>query len=177
MEIEKLTGGTVIGVKPDRTEMPIYGDKARIRVGSPGTVFANVAMDAQFGICTRTELKVPETAYATVVFRQVGDKLYLIIAPAKGPGTNVYEVKYEGKSRALVIRMLKPLFEEMKITLRPDIWYDMPAKIVQDENLGMAVACVWTDAERNKRGEREKDVAAGEQPEAEGADEPDEEET
>lgn len=178
MEIVKLTGGTLIGVKPDRAELPIYADKPRIRVGAPGTIFANAGMAAQFAFCTRTQLQVPETAYAKVVFKEVGEKLYFLVAPAKEPGADVYELKYGSKSRAPIIRMLKPLFEEMTITLRPDTWYDMESKIVQDDTVGMAVAGIWTDAVLNPRVQREKEVAAGEQrtAAAEADAEPDEDE-
>lgn len=177
MEIEKLTGGTLIGVKPDRIEVPIYGDKPRLRVGSPGTIFGNVGVGAQFSFCAKVELQTPETGYVKVVFRNIGEKLYLLMAPAKAAGPDVYEWKYESKSPAPTIRMLKPLFEEMQITLRPDVWYVMETKVVQDEAVGMAVAGIWTDAEVAPRRERDKDVAAGEQPSAEVEDEPEEEVT
>lgn len=177
MTIEKLTGGTVIGVDPNRLALPLYGDKPGFRVGTPGTIFGNVGMGAQFAFCARAELQTPEAMYAKVVFRHIGEKLYLLVAPAKTSGADVYELKYDSKSPAPIIRQLKALFEEAKITLRPDIWYVMETKVVQDEMVGMAVAGIWTDAQLTDRGERRKDVAAGQKLHAEGDDEPEEEVT
>lgn len=70
----------------------------------------------------------------------------------------------ESTTKAPTIRGLKPLFEEAGIALRSDLWYEIETEIVEDEQLGFAVAANWTQAVTRPRPEVEKDVAAGQQP-------------
>lgn len=131
--MEKLKGGRTIGVSPDRPQVSLYADPARIRVGAPGTMVGNVALGAVLNDCAKTRNGVPEPVWAKVLFREAGNKLYLLLAPEKEQGPDIYELKWEGRSRTPVIRGLKLLFEAAQITLQPDLWYDLEPRLVEAE--------------------------------------------
>lgn len=165
MEMKRLTGGKVVGTNPERLQVPIYADKPKVRVGSPGSVFGNVGLYVQMSECSKLEFGTPEPTMAKVVFRQINSEVYLVIGCARAPGPDVYELKFEQGNKAPTIRGLKPLFEEARITLRTDLWYERETEIVHDEHLGYSVMASWTDVTTRPRREGENEVAAGEQPE------------
>ncbi|MFZ5815787.1 MAG: hypothetical protein ACOY93_10860 [Bacillota bacterium] len=84
----------------------------------------------------------------------------------KEEGPDVYELKFESTTRAPTIRGLKPLFEEARITLQDDLWYEGETEIVEDEDMGYAVALNWTNIATRPRREAESQAAAGRQPSA-----------
>jgi hypothetical protein len=162
MEIKKLGQGKTIGVNQERLKYPKYADSARLRAGTPGTILGNVAMGRQVAECAKLRLGNPAPGMVKVVFREVEGVLYLLVVPATETGPDVYDLKYEGKSKTPVVRGLKLLFEEAKIKLRGDLWYDMASELVDDQEHGIAVGGKWTSMVTSPRGENEKDVAAAE---------------
>lgn len=166
MEVRKLSGGKVVGTNPNRLQVPLYAGPPKIRVGAPGTVFGSVGLFVQINECSKLEFGMPEPTQVKVVFREIDSHVYLLIGPAREAGTDVYELKFEQGTKAPTIRGLKPLFDEATITLRTDLWYEGETEIVQDEDLGYAVAANWTDVSSRPRREAESEAAAGEQTES-----------
>lgn len=161
--MEKLTGGKIIGVDPNRPHVSIYADPARVRVGAPAAIYGNVALGALIDECSRLREGIPKPAYAKAVFREVGGKLHLLLAPEKEAGPDVYEIKWDSRYSVPVVRGLKLLFEAAKLNLQADLWYDMAPRMVEDEGLGVVLACCWTDSTTQPRLETEREVAAGSQ--------------
>lgn len=164
MAIRKLTGGKVIGVDQDELQVPLYADDPKMKVGTPGTIVGNVGLFVQMNDCSKRQFGLPEPTHAKVIFRQIGTEVYLVMGVARSTGPDVYEIKWESTTKAPTIRGLKRLFEQAGITLRSDLWYEIETEIVEDEQLGFAVAASWTQAVTRPRPEAEKDVAAGQQP-------------
>ncbi|MFZ5825528.1 MAG: hypothetical protein ACOY94_14605 [Bacillota bacterium] len=161
MEIRKLTGGKVIGTNPERLQIPLYADQPKVRVGSPGTLFGNVGLYVQINECSKLQFGVPEPTLVRVVFREIDSQVYLVITGARAPGPDVYELKFEsGTTKAPTVRGLKLLFEEARVSLRTDLWYECETEIVEDEDLGFAVAANWTRVATRPRREAESDEAA-----------------
>lgn len=163
MEFKRLTGGKVIGTNPERLQVPLYADKPKIRVGAPGTLFGNVGLFVQLNECSKMAFGIPEPTLAKVVFRMIDSQIFLLIGCTTSPGPDVYELKFESGTKAPTIRGLKLLFDEAQIALRSDLWYESETEIVQDEDLGYAVAANWTDVTTRHRREGDSEVAAGEQ--------------
>lgn len=151
MQIERLEGGTVLQVKQGRIPMNIYADDPQIRAGTPGTLLGNVGLGAQINEVSKLQLGTPEAVLAKVIFRQIGQEMFLVIGVASKPGPDVYELRFDTTSKAPIIRGLKLLFKDSEITMRKDRWYEMPTKIVQDELVGFAVAGNWTQAKTRPR--------------------------
>lgn len=164
VEFRKLTGGKMIGTNPDRLQLPLRADDPKMRVGTPGTLFGNVGLYVQMGECSKLETGVPEPTLAKVLIRETDSQLYLLIGCANAPGPDVYELKFDQGPKTPTIRGLKPLFEEAKITLRTDLWYESETEIVHDESLGYAVAANWTKVTTRPRREGDTEAAAGQQP-------------
>lgn len=165
MEIKKLSGGKVVGTKPDRLQLPLRADDPKARVGAPGTVFGNVGFYVQINECAKLESGTPEPTLVKVVFLEVDSQFYLVFSPAKAPGPDVYEMKFEQGSKSPTIRGLKALFDDAGVTLRTDIWYEGQTEIVQNETLGHAVAVNWTNIATRPRREGDSEAAAGQQSE------------
>lgn len=164
MEIRQLTGGKVVGTNPDRLQVPLYASDPKVRVGTPGTLIGNVGLYVQMSECSKLEFGVPEPTMVKVVFREIDSQVYLLLGCARTPGLDVYDLKFEQGNKAPTIRGLKPLFEEAKITLRTDLWYERETEIVHDEILGYAVAASWTSMTTRPRREGDTEVASTEQP-------------
>ncbi|MFZ5826567.1 MAG: hypothetical protein ACOY94_19920 [Bacillota bacterium] len=167
VEIRKLAGGRVVGTNPDRLQIPLYADPPKVRVGTPGSLFGNVGLYVQISECSKLQFGVPEPTLARVVFREIDAEVYLVISPARAPGPDVYELKFQSSNgtKAPTVRGLKPLLEEAKIALRTHLWYECETEIVEDEDLGYAVAANWTNVATRPRREAEDDAAAaGRQP-------------
>jgi len=165
MEIRKLAGGQVIGANPDRLKFPLYGKDPMFRTGSPGTILGNVGSYVQLSECAKLQSGIPEPTLVKVVFRVIDQETYLLVSPANQTGPDIYPLKFEIGSKAPTIRGLKPLFEEAKITLRPDLWYEGETEVVHDQDLGYAVALNWTQVSTRPR------KTAGDGAEAESAEE------
>jgi hypothetical protein len=164
VEVRKLTGGKVVGVNPDRLQIPLYADAPKVRVGAPGTLFGNVGFFVQVNECSKRQFGIPEPTLVKVIFREIDTEVFLVIGIARAAGPDVYDLKFESGTKAPTVRGLKLLFEAAGIALRGDLWYEIETEIVEDEELGFAVAANWTHATTRPRTESEKDVAAGQQP-------------
>jgi hypothetical protein len=151
----------MIGVNPERLPTPLYGDDAKLRVGSPGTLLGNVATYVMLNECFRRQYGKVEPVLARVMIREIDGQVYLVVAPAEKEGKDVYPIKFDSSTKAPTVRGLKLLFAEAAISLRSELWYEMPAEIVQDEMVGWAVAGNWTTATTRPRPEAE--AAAAEQ--------------
>ncbi len=162
MEIRELTEGRIIGIDPERLQLPLYADPPRIRVGAPGTIVGNVGLYVMLTDVFKRQTGKTEPTLATVVFREVNKEIFLLVAPAEVSGPNVYELKFESNTKAPTIRGLKPLFEAAKIILRDDVWYDLKTEMVRDAQLGYAVAGNWTEADAWQP-VTDREAAAGQQ--------------
>lgn len=165
MEIKRLTGGKVVGTNPNRLQIPLYADPPKIRVGTPGTMTGNVGMAVQLGECSKLQFGLPEPAMVKVLIREIDGQVYLLVGCAREAGPDVYALKYDAGSKAPIVRGLKPLFDEARIKLRTDLWYESESQIVHDESLGYAVAVNWTGISTRPRREAQEETAAAEQPE------------
>lgn len=154
MEIRKLVGGKTIGVKTDRLPTNMYADDPAVRFRGPGTWHGNAGASVLFSEAARKQVGEPKPAEAKVVIREVGGEVYILVAfpPRTAKAENapkdldIYRVGYTYKTKAPIIRGLKRLLKDAGVSILPDLWYIMTPELVQDDQLGYAVACNWTKA-------------------------------
>ena len=162
MEMKRLTGGKMIGVNPQDTSLPLYGEEAKWRIEAPGTVQGNAASHVHLVELSKRLLGFPEPTLVKVMVRDLGTAVYLLMAPVKEEGPDVYELKNAvTRGKQPVVRKLKRLFKEAKLSLRGDAYYEVKVEVAEDEVLGPCLAGNWTDAVLRIPQSKSDDVAAG----------------
>ncbi|MDF2627746.1 MAG: hypothetical protein K0R39_1577 [Symbiobacteriaceae bacterium] len=111
---------------------------------------------------------MPDPTWVRVTFRDAGDETLLVMEPVLPPADplqrepDTYPLKWSAH-RAPIVRRLKLLFEAAQFELRPDVWYQMPTEVGEDEG-GAVVFGSWTNASLLPReSEGDEEAAAGEQ--------------
>ena len=149
MSGRNLMGAKVIGVSPDKAQLPKYGDRPGWRMDKPGTLGGNTGAGVQLKEASRSRLHEPEVTWAKVQFHDLTDEKLLVVTPVNPPADlaqpplDTYKVSWNEGS--FIIRGLKPLVEAAHVVLRSDVTYELTTEIGEDEG-GAVVWGSWTKA-------------------------------